>query len=49
MRCCRSFWSVLGASTVTVGLIEGIGEATASISKLFSGWLSPTGSARASF
>ncbi len=32
--------SVLGASTVTVGLIEGIGEATASISKLFSGWLS---------
>lgn len=32
--------SVLGASTVTVGLIEGVGEATASISKLFSGWLS---------
>jgi MFS family permease len=32
--------TVLGASTVTVGLIEGIGEATASISKLFSGWLS---------
>lgn len=32
--------SVLGASTVTVGLIEGIGEATASISKLFSGWMS---------
>ena len=32
--------SVLGASAVTVGLIEGIGEATASISKLFSGWLS---------
>lgn len=32
--------SVLGASTVTVGLIEGTGEATASISKLFSGWLS---------
>lgn len=32
--------TVLGASTVTVGLIEGIGEATASISKFFSGWLS---------
>jgi MFS family permease len=32
--------TVLGASTVVVGLIEGIGEATASISKLFSGWLS---------
>jgi MFS family permease len=32
--------SVLGASTVTVGAIEGIGSATASISKLFSGWLS---------
>ena len=32
--------SVLGASTTTVGLIEGVGEATASISKLFSGWLS---------
>jgi len=32
--------SVLGASTLTVGLIEGVGEATASISKLFSGWLS---------
>jgi MFS family permease len=32
--------TVLGASTVTVGMIEGIGEATASISKLFSGWLS---------
>jgi MFS family permease len=32
--------SVLGASTVTVGLIEGMGEATAAISKLFSGWLS---------
>lgn len=31
---------MLGASAVTVGLIEGIGEATASISKLFSGWLS---------
>lgn len=32
--------SVLGASAETVGLIEGLGEATASISKLFSGWLS---------
>jgi len=32
--------TVLGASAVTVGIIEGIGEATASISKLFSGWLS---------
>lgn len=32
--------TVLGASTVTVGLIEGVGEAAASISKLFSGWLS---------
>lgn len=32
--------TVLGASTVTVGIIEGIGEATAAISKLFSGWLS---------
>ena len=29
--------SVLGASTTMVGLIEGAGEATASISKLFSG------------
>lgn len=32
--------TVLGASAVTVGLVEGIGEATASISRLFSGWLS---------
>jgi len=32
--------SVLGASTAMVGLIEGVGEGTASISKLFSGWLS---------
>lgn len=32
--------TVLGASTVTVGIIEGVGEAAASISKLFSGWLS---------
>ncbi len=30
----------LGASTGLVGLIEGIGEATASITKLFSGWIS---------
>jgi MFS family permease len=32
--------TVLGASAETVGLIEGVGEATASISKLFSGWFS---------
>ncbi len=32
--------SVLGAGAETVGFIEGVGEATASISKLFSGWLS---------
>ena len=32
--------SVLGATATTVGLIEGIAEGTASISKLFSGWLS---------
>jgi MFS family permease len=32
--------SVLGASTVSVGLIEGIAEATASITKIFSGTLS---------
>lgn len=32
--------SVLGASTEMLGLIEGVGEATASISKLFSGWVS---------
>jgi len=32
--------SVLGASTEMVGLIEGVGEATASICKLFTGWLS---------
>ncbi|RMH45817.1 MAG: MFS transporter, partial [Alphaproteobacteria bacterium] len=30
----------LGASTAVVGLVEGLGEATASITKLFSGWLS---------
>ncbi|MCW8193865.1 MFS transporter [Proteobacteria bacterium 005FR1] len=32
--------SVLGASTVMVGIVEGLGEATASVTKLFSGWLS---------
>lgn len=32
--------TALGASVETVGAIEGIGEATASISKLFSGWFS---------
>ena len=32
--------TVLGASTELVGLIEGVGEATAAIGKLFSGWLS---------
>lgn len=32
--------TALGASAATVGLIEGIGEATASISKLFAGWIS---------
>jgi len=32
--------SVLGAGTEIVGLIEGVGEATASTCKLFSGWLS---------
>ena len=32
--------TVLGASAELVGMIEGVGEATASISKLFSGWIS---------
>ena len=32
--------SVLGTSTLTVGVIEGIAEATASITKIFSGALS---------
>ena len=32
--------SVLGASTLTVGIIEGVAEATASITKVFSGALS---------
>ncbi len=41
MRCCRCISSrVLGASTLTVGVIEGIAEATASITKIFSGALS---------
>jgi MFS family permease len=30
----------LGASAAFVGLVEGVGEATAAISKVFSGWLS---------
>jgi len=30
----------LGASVALVGLIEGVSEATASITKLFSGWIS---------
>jgi MFS family permease len=33
-------YNVLGASTGIIGLIEGIAEATASILKVFSGWLS---------
>jgi MFS family permease len=32
--------TVLGASVTLVGAIEGIGESTAAIAKLFSGWLS---------
>jgi MFS family permease len=32
--------SVLGAGAATIGLIESVGEATASFSKLISGWLS---------
>ena len=32
--------STLGASVAFVGLVEGLGEATASIAKVFSGWLS---------
>ncbi|HLG29954.1 MAG TPA: hypothetical protein VI387_07065, partial [Candidatus Brocadiales bacterium] len=32
--------SVLGAPMAIVGLIEGIAESTASILKVFSGWLS---------
>jgi MFS family permease len=32
--------TVVGASTITVGLIQGVGEATASVTKVFSGALS---------
>jgi len=32
--------TVLGASMATIGIIEGIAEATASITKVFSGWIS---------
>src|SRR3990172_1067310 len=32
--------TVLGASKSTIGIIEGIAESTASILKVFSGWLS---------
>jgi MFS family permease len=32
--------NVLGAATSVIGLIEGIAESTASLSRLFSGWLS---------
>jgi MFS family permease len=32
--------NVLGAATVVIGLIEGIAESTASLTRLFSGWLS---------
>ena len=32
--------TVLGASKSTIGIIEGIAESTASILKIFSGWLS---------
>jgi MFS family permease len=32
--------TVLGASMVAVGIVEGVAEATASVVKLFSGWLS---------
>ena len=33
-------FNVLGVSTAVIGLIEGLAEATASLLKLFSGWLS---------
>lgn len=33
-------FNVLGVSTAVIGLIEGVAEATASLLKLFSGWLS---------
>jgi MFS family permease len=32
--------NVLGAGTAVIGLIEGVAESTASLTKLFSGWLS---------
>ena len=32
--------NVLGAKTAVVGLIEGVAETTASLTRLFSGWLS---------
>jgi len=32
--------TTLGASALSVGLIEGVGEATAAVTKLFSGWIS---------
>jgi MFS family permease len=32
--------STLGASAALVGLIEGVGEATAAVTKVFSGWIS---------
>ncbi|MFZ1706967.1 MAG: MFS transporter, partial [Anaerolineae bacterium] len=32
--------NVLGVKTNVIGLIEGVAEATASLLKLFSGWLS---------
>ncbi len=33
-------FNVVGVSTVVIGLIEGVAEATASLLKIFSGWLS---------
>ena len=32
--------NVLGATTAMIGLVEGVAESTASLLKLFSGWLS---------
>jgi MFS family permease len=32
--------NVLGASTIIIGVLEGIAESTASILKVFSGWFS---------
>ena len=41
MGCCRYSWMVtLGASAIALGAIEGIAEATAQITRVFSGWLS---------